>query len=346
VHRVILDLTPEQRSAYDAAEQAGRIHLEGLGRSATVLNVLEVITRLKQVCNFCPESGRSAKLDDVRNRLEQIEASGHRALLFSQWKNERYGVRRLAAELAAFHPLVLDGDVALSERSALVDRFERDEQARLLLMSLRAGGQGLNLQCASYVFHFDRWWNPAVENQATDRSHRMGQQNPVTVYAYTCAGTIEERIEQILDEKRQLFSQMVDLVSLDVRRLLSDQELFGLFGLEAPERKRSTASRGVAFEDRVARLFHLSGWSVRATDTGLAASIWDEVGGRRNASIAAVAGRTATGQDLTGVTAPDALGLVVSEKGFSEEALTVATEHGLILWTLQDLERLEAAMAD
>jgi SNF2 family DNA or RNA helicase len=104
---------------------------------------------------------------------------------------------------------------------------------------LRAGGFGLNLQEASYVFHFDRWWNPAVEHQAEDRSHRMGQTQPVTVYAYICRGTIEERIQEILTAKGALFRQWIDDVSIPRQSALTEKEIFGLVGLDAP-RSHST----------------------------------------------------------------------------------------------------------
>ena len=122
----------------------------------------------------------------------------------------------------------------------------------LLILSLRAGGQGLNLQEASYVVHFDRWWNPAVERQAEARSHRLGQALPVNVYTYTCEDTIEERIESLLRDKQRLFDELVDGVSLDLRAALSGQELFGLFGLDAPiaVRARPTAAQQARSERR------------------------------------------------------------------------------------------------
>lgn len=100
-----------------------------------------------------------------------------------------------------------------------------------LILSLRAGAFGLNLQRASYVFHMDRWWNPAIERQAEGRSHRMGQRNPVTCYRYTIENTIEERIDQILRSKQQLFDQIVDDVSLDLGTSLSREEIFSVFEL-------------------------------------------------------------------------------------------------------------------
>jgi SNF2 family DNA or RNA helicase len=116
--------------------------------------------------------------------------------------------------------LVLSGDLSLDTRAEVIREFERNHNRKLLLLSLRAGGVGLNLTAASYVFHFDRWWNPAVETQAEDRTHRIGQARPVHVYSYLCANTVEERVATILAEKRQLFADVVDGVSLGhIRRL-------------------------------------------------------------------------------------------------------------------------------
>jgi hypothetical protein len=138
--------------------------------------------------------------------------------------------------LARFRPLLYTGDLSLREREAVLQEFRSHPAHVILVLSLRAGGQGLNLQQASYVFHFDRWWNPAVERQAEARSHRLGQALPVNVYTYTCEGTIEERIDGLLRDKQVLFDELVDGVSLDLRAALSGEDLFGLFGLDAPAR--------------------------------------------------------------------------------------------------------------
>jgi SNF2 family DNA or RNA helicase len=130
----------------------------------------------------------------------------------------------------------LKGAMSPSARTAAVDEFVQNPRRKLFILSLRAGGVGLNLQAASYVLHLDRWWNPAVEDQAESRAHRFGQTYPVTVYRYTCIGTIEERIARKLEEKRQLFREVVDDVSLDLRTALTEEELFGLFGLRPPTR--------------------------------------------------------------------------------------------------------------
>ena len=109
-----------------------------------------------------------------------------------------------------FRPLAITGGMDQAARSAAFDFLERDQTRRVIIFSLRAGGTGLNLTAASRVIHFDRWWNPAVEIQAEDRVHRIGQTRPVQVFAYLCADTVEERIAKILEEKRALFADLID----------------------------------------------------------------------------------------------------------------------------------------
>lgn len=227
-----LPLLPRQLQAYVRAETEGIVHLRERGAAIRVEHVLELITRLKQICNVDPVSGESAKFEDIRERLQVLTDEGHRALLFSQYTDAVFGVAAAAQYILEFNPLTYTGSMSSAERDAIIQRFKDGESHRALILSLRAGGLGLNLQEASYVFHLDRWWNPAVERQAEDRSHRMGQDYPVTVFKYTCLGTIEERIEQILLEKQRLFDDIVDDVSIDVGSRLTRDEIFGLFGLE------------------------------------------------------------------------------------------------------------------
>src|SRR5205823_5800736 len=140
--------------------------------------------------NFDPATGASSKLDDLRERVATLAAEGHKALVFTQFANAEYGARAIAARLGV-PALAYTGDLTMAAREEVLRRFRADPAQRALVLSLRAGGQGLNLQEASYVFHFDRWWNPAVEDQAEARSHRLGQLVPVNVYTYTCSHTIE-----------------------------------------------------------------------------------------------------------------------------------------------------------
>ena len=205
---VLIELEPRQRAAYNRAEREGIVGLTALGTDLRISHVLELILRLKQICNFCPETGASAKLNDLRKRLKQVISNGERALVFSQFAAEPFGIKRLARELEEYHPLVFSGDLTPDIRDEVIRDFERTQDRKVLLLSLRAGGVGLNLTTASYVFHFDRWWNPAVETQAEDRTHRIGQKRSVHVYSYLCANTVEERVATILAEKRQLSADM------------------------------------------------------------------------------------------------------------------------------------------
>ena len=232
ITRVSIDLNPKQRSSYDKAEQDGIVYLKSLGAEVGVPHVLGLITRLKQICNADPKTGESSKLDDIRERLKQLAAQGHKALLFSQYVSDTAGVAVAANYLKDFKPLAITGDVPQQERVHIIERFKAHDEHKVLILSLRAGGLGLNLQEASYVFHLDRWWNPAVERQAEDRSHRIGQTIKVNVIEYSCSGTIEERIDEILQRKQDLFNELIDDVSLDLSVQMSRDELFGLFGLE------------------------------------------------------------------------------------------------------------------
>lgn len=248
VNELILNLPPGQRAAYDRAEREGLVQLREAAGAITITHVLELIGRLKQICNYDPASGESTKLTDIAARLLTLYEEGHRALVFSQFTDDTFGIGRAARWLKEFHPLLYTGSMTQVQRAAVIDRFLSDTRHRALLLSLRAGGMGLNLQAASYVFHLDRWWNPAIEEQADSRAHRMGQVYPVTVFRYVCADTVEERIQQKLREKRQLFAELVDDVSLDLSTALNEQELFGLFGLTAPRPPRSSSPPGVPNE--------------------------------------------------------------------------------------------------
>src|SRR5262249_1237697 len=171
---VYVELTPRQRAVYRRPEREGIMGLEALGRELQITHVLELILRLKQICNFCPESGESSKLADLKERLAMTVDSGAKSLVFSQFVEEPFGARRLARELAGLSPFLLVGDIDPTTRANRAVVFERDPQRQIMVMSLKAGGVGLNLTSASHVFHFHRWWNPAVEAQAEDRTTALG----------------------------------------------------------------------------------------------------------------------------------------------------------------------------
>ena len=226
-----IELLPSQRKSYDRALHEGIVHLRALGAEVRVQHVLELISRLKQICNADPATGKSSKFEDIRQRIDTLAGQDHRAIVFSQYTTSGFGVDGISEMLRDFNPLVFTGALALEEKRDVIRRFRADDGHRVLVVSLRAGGVGLNLQEASYVFHLDRWWNPAVERQAEDRSHRYGQTVPVHVFKYSCIDTIEERIDRILEQKQELFNELVDDVSMDLAATLSADELFGLVGL-------------------------------------------------------------------------------------------------------------------
>jgi SNF2 family DNA or RNA helicase len=228
---LVLPLAAEQRGTYERAERDGVVQLRAQGPAVRIASVLELIVRLKQLCNFDPATGASAKLRDLDERLALLRESGERALVFTQFTDDVYGAQAIARRLGAHRPLLLTGSLTLDQRARVVERFRTEPDHSVLVLSLRAAGVGLDLQDASYVFHFDRWWNPAVEDQATDRSHRIGQHRPVHVYAYALEGTVEERTVEVLREKRLLFDQVVEGAGLHPEGALSREELLSVAGL-------------------------------------------------------------------------------------------------------------------
>ena len=237
--KLAIELLANQRRSYDRAEREGVVYLRQLGADVRVQHVLELIQRLKQICNAEPETGESSKFEDIRRRVESLSLQGHQAIVFSQYVSNGFGVDAMAGILREFDPLTFTGDLTPEERREVIRRFRNDNRHKALIISLRSGGVGLNLQEASYVFHLDRWWNPAVERQAEDRSHRYGQSMPVHVFKYSCIDTIEERIDRILESKQELFDELVDDVTIDLGKSLSADELFGLFGLQDLAHNRS-----------------------------------------------------------------------------------------------------------
>lgn len=238
IHDAELELTAEQRETYRLAEEKGVLRLTELGQAATIQHVFELVLRLKQICNFDPATGESAKAERLLADLEEVAASGRKAIVFSQWVET---LDELAERLAAFRPLVYHGQVPSRRRGEVLEQFRHEPRRPLLLMSYGAGGVGLNLQFAQYVFLFDRWWNPAVEDQAICRAHRLGSAGPVTVTRFLTPQTIEERIDQVLRDKRELFELVFSETSSPAHLGLSREEIFGLFRLPPPAGYRSAA---------------------------------------------------------------------------------------------------------
>jgi superfamily II DNA or RNA helicase len=225
---VACSLTREQASLYQAAIDNA---FGGAGLGATAFErrgrILALLTALKQICNHPAQylrdgvdprtgldrlEGRSGKLARATEVLGEVVDGDERALVFTQFREMGLLLsRHLGSTLGLPEVPFLHGGVPLNARDAMVARFQEDDDAPpILLVSLRAGGTGLNLTRASHVLHFDRWWNPAVEDQATDRAHRIGQTRTVTVHTLVTAGTIEDRIADLLDRKRRLADAVVE----------------------------------------------------------------------------------------------------------------------------------------
>jgi SNF2 family DNA or RNA helicase len=226
-----IELTAEQRETYRRAEDEGVLRLSALGEEATIQNVFELVLRLKQICNFDTFTGQSAKLDCLEADLEEIHASGKKALVFSQWV-ETLG--RLGDKLARFGALEYHGGMSTAARDECIRRFRHEKKHSVLLLSYGAGAVGLNLQFSQYVFLYDRWWNPAVEDQAINRAHRIGAAGAVTVTRFLAANTIEERIDEVLRRKRDLSDTILSQAEAPGASGLTQEDLFALFKLAPP----------------------------------------------------------------------------------------------------------------
>ena len=233
-------LTVEQAALYQATIDAMMADVRGAAGIERRGHVLALITRLKQVCNHPLHAlgrpgtltGRSGKLDRLTEMLSEALAEGDSALVFTQYAVMGGLLSGHVERELEVERLYLDGSTPRTERERIVDRFqEPNGDPRVLVMSLRAGGLGLNLTAANHVFHFDRWWNPAVEDQASDRAHRIGQTRVVQVHKMVCAGTIEERIDELICGKRDLAARIVDRGVESALSELGDQELADLVAL-------------------------------------------------------------------------------------------------------------------
>ncbi len=241
--KVHCTLTREQASLYEAVvRDAGKSldKSQGIQRKGVVLATL---SKLKQVCNHPAQflgdnsaiAGRSGKLARLTEMLEEVMAAGERALIFSQFAEMGGIIQRHLQETFGEEVIFLHGAVSRKVRDQMVERFQSDngsnqDAPRLFVLSLKAGGTGLNLTAANHVFHFDRWWNPAVENQATDRAFRIGQTRNVQVHKFVCAGTLEEKIDGMIESKQLLADTIVGtgegwLTELSTKQL---KELFAL----------------------------------------------------------------------------------------------------------------------
>jgi len=233
-------LSPSQAALYQRAvkELAAALEdAEGISRKGVVLSFL---MRFKQICNHpsqwlgdaawkAEDSGKFARL---RQLAEVIAAKQEKVLVFTQFRETTEPLAAFLGSIFGREGLELHGGTPVAKRRELVQRFQEDELTPFFVLSLKAGGAGLNLTAASHVIHFDRWWNPAVENQATDRAFRIGQQRNVLVHKFICQGTVEDRIDQLIDTKQQLVKDVLEGGAELLLTEMSDRDLLDLVKLD------------------------------------------------------------------------------------------------------------------
>jgi non-specific serine/threonine protein kinase len=232
-------LSPTQAALYQKAVADLATALddaEGLSRKGTVLAFL---MRFKQICNHPSQwlgdaawaEGGSGKFARLREIAEVIAAKQEKMLVFTQFREAAQPLAAFLGGIFGREGLVLHGGTPVAARKELVRRFQEDELIPFFVLSLKAGGSGLNLTAASHVVHFDRWWNPAVENQATDRAFRIGQSRNVLVQKFICRGTVEDNIDQLIESKQDLVKDLFGGAEVRLTEL-SDQELLNLVRLD------------------------------------------------------------------------------------------------------------------
>ncbi len=239
--KVFCNLTKEQAALYAAVGRKAEGAIEGADGIKRRGLILAALTKLKQICNhpvhFLGDNslleGRSGKLARLCEMLEEVLESGERALVFTQYAEMGRLLQRHVGKTFDREVLFLHGGVARTQRDLMVDRFQaKGEGPAVFVLSLKAGGTGLNLTNATHVFHYDRWWNPAVENQATDRAFRIGQTKNVQVHKFICAGTLEEKIDAMLERKKEVAERIVGAGEGWLTEL-SNAELRQVFALSA-----------------------------------------------------------------------------------------------------------------
>jgi non-specific serine/threonine protein kinase len=196
--------------------------------------------KFKQICNHSSQwlsdgdwrEENSGKFSRLRELAEVIGAKQEKLLVFTQFREATEPLASFLGDVFGRPGLVLHGGTPVAKRRSLVDQFQNDEMTPFFVLSIKAGGSGLNLTAASHVIHFDRWWNPSVENQATDRAFRIGQKRNVLVHKFICKGTIEEKIDQLIESKQSLVSDILQGESELSLTEMSNEELLNLVKLD------------------------------------------------------------------------------------------------------------------
>lgn len=244
-----LDLDEEQRKFYNAWELRERRELEELGEKITRVHIFAVIQRLKQICNFQPDKHKSPKTEALLEKLEEITQQGSKVLVFSQYIPQ--GVDKISQLLTRknYNYVTYKGGMSDVQRKNVVNRFKNDPDVTIFLGTLGAAAESLNLQEATYVIHFDHWWNPAKMWQAEDRAYRITQEETVNVYSFWMKGTIEAKIHQKLREKGLLFQKIVGgLSEKQIEGLISTEEWLDILGVKIKKEPAKRPAEGLSLE--------------------------------------------------------------------------------------------------
>ena len=233
-------LARRQATLYQQAVDDLAARLDGVDGIARKGAILAFLMRFKQICNHPSQwlgdgawrESDSGKFGRLREIAETIATRQEKVLVFTQFRETTAPLAAFLGSIFGRAGLVLHGETAVAKRKDLVRRFQEDEAVPFFVLSLKAGGAGLNLTAASHVVHFDRWWNPAVENQATDRAFRIGQTKNVMVHKFVCRGTVEERIDAMIESKKKLSTELLEAGAEKLLTEMNDDELLRLVALD------------------------------------------------------------------------------------------------------------------
>jgi len=242
-------LTSSQAALYQQSVEALKAALSATDEKKRRGVVLQYLTRFKQICNhpshhlgdgkYAPaDSGKFARLEEI---LGVVQEKQEKILVFTQFQEMTAPLSAFVGGIFGREGLILDGKTAIKERKVRVQRFQEDPSIPFMVLSLKAGGVGLNLTAASHVVHFDRWWNPAVENQATDRAYRIGQHRNVLVHKFICKGTLEDKIDAMITSKKKLSDDLLGGDELPLTEL-NDDEILRLVSLDVTQVQSTEAA--------------------------------------------------------------------------------------------------------
>ena len=353
--RFFVEMEGRQLEAYTAAFNQSVAELRQLGERVTLAHALQKLQALKQLSNVHLASQESAKLDWLVDWLEDIKASGNKALVFSQYREFGLDFLELKLNALGFGCVNYSRAGNDAQKRKTIEAFSSEEKKCVFLANPATAGTGLpDLKVANYVVHFDHWWNPAREDQASGRVLGIGQKKDAFIAHVWAANSIEDKIQAILERKRSLFGRIIDSQTAVDGTGLSAEELFGLFGLRAPTSLRANAPTSAAdpltpdvdhlspceFEDLVAQVYRAGGYAARVTpltrDGGIdVVAVRDRAGGREKLAIQCKHQRTPVGrpdlQKLLGVITADptySAGVLATSTSFSSDALQFASANG------------------